>query len=114
MNRLDGKIALITGGSTGIGLTTAQRFAREGATVYITGRRPAELDAAVQTIGPKAIGVAGDVSRLEDLDRLYEQIEREQERLDIVFANAGVAQFAPLGAITEEQFDREFDINVKG
>lgn len=114
MNRLAGKIALVTGGSTGIGFATAKRFAEEGATVYVTGRRQAELDAAVQSIGPKAIGVQGDVSRLDDLDRLYAQIEGEQGRLDVLFANAGGGAFAALGTISEAQFDQEFGSNVKG
>src|SRR5262245_46711136 len=97
MGRLDGKIALITGGNSGIGLATAKRFVVEGATVYITGRREAELAAAVREIGGKVTGVQGDVSDLADLDRLYAQIKREQGRLDVLFANAGIAKYAPLG-----------------
>lgn len=114
MKRLNGKIALVTGGSTGIGLATAKRFVEEGATVYITGRRQAELDVAIKEIGANAIGVQGDVAKLEDLDRLYAQIEKEQGRLDVVFANAGGGAFARLGEISEAQFDQEFGINVKG
>jgi NAD(P)-dependent dehydrogenase (short-subunit alcohol dehydrogenase family) len=113
-NRLEGKITLVTGGSSGIGLATARLFAGEGATVYVTGRRRAELDEAVRAIGPRAIGVQGDISKLNDLDLLYSQIKREQGRLDVLFANAGGGGFARLGEISEEQFDREFGINVKG
>jgi NAD(P)-dependent dehydrogenase (short-subunit alcohol dehydrogenase family) len=112
--KLEGKIALVTGGSTGIGLATAQRFVAEGAYVYITGRRQPELDAAVKTIGSNVTAVQADASKLEDLDRLYAQIEREQGRVDVVFANAGGGEFAPLGTITEEHFDRTFNTNVKG
>src|SRR5580658_7755718 len=113
-NRLEGKIALVTGGSSGIGLATAKQFVKEGATVYVTGRRPAELDEAMRVIGSSAVGVQGDISNLEDLDRLYAQINREKGRLDVVFANAGGGGFARLGEITEEQVDKEFGINVKG
>ena len=112
--RLEGKVALVTGGSSGIGLATAQRFVSEGAYVFITGRRQAELDAAVELIGCDVTGVRGDVSKAEDLDNLFEQIKREKGRLDVVFANAGSGSFAPLGAITEEHFDSTFDLNVKG
>src|SRR5712691_2183823 len=114
MAKLDGKVALITGGSSGIGLATAQQFVTEGAYVYITGRREAELAAAVKEIGRNVTGVHGDVSNLADLDRLFAQIKRDKGKLDIVFANAGVAKYAPLGKITEEFFDSIFDINVKG
>ena len=114
MGKLDGKIALITGGNSGIGLATAKLFANEGAHVYITGRREAELSAAVKEIGKNVTGVQGDVAKLADLDRLFAQIKREKEKLDIVFANAGIATFAPLGTITEEHFDSIFDTNVKG
>ncbi len=112
--KLEGKVALVTGGNSGIGLATAKRFVAEGAHVFITGRRPAELDAAEKEIGSNVTGVQGDVAKLADLDRLFAQIKREKGKLDIVFANAGVAELAPLGEITEEQFDRIFDINVKG
>jgi NAD(P)-dependent dehydrogenase (short-subunit alcohol dehydrogenase family) len=114
MGRLEGKVALITGGSSGIGLATARRFVNEGAYVFITGRRGAEVDAAVAEIGSNLTGVQGDVSNLGDLDRLYAQIKREKGTLDVVFANAGVAKYAPLGTITEELYDSIFDINVKG
>lgn len=112
--RLEGKAAVVTGGSTGIGLGIARQLAVEGATVFITGRRQAELDDAVKQIGPPAIGVRGDVSKLSDLDRLYEIVRSKVSHLDIVVANAGIGEFAPLGAISEESYDRTFDINVKG
>ncbi|MBV8588347.1 MAG: SDR family NAD(P)-dependent oxidoreductase, partial [Verrucomicrobia bacterium] len=114
MNKLDGKIALITGGSTGLGFATADRFLDEGAEVVITGRRQAELDSAVNRLGRNVLGVQGDVSNLADLDRLYARIQKEKGHLDIVFANAGGGSFAPLGGITEEHFDQIFNINVKG
>jgi len=114
MGKLDGKIALITGGNSGVGLATAKRFVGEGAYVFITGRRDAELAAAIKEIGKNVTGVRGDVSNLADLDRLFAQIKREKGKLDIVFANAGVAKYAPVGTITEELFDSIFDINVKG
>jgi NAD(P)-dependent dehydrogenase (short-subunit alcohol dehydrogenase family) len=114
MGKLDGKIALVTGGNGGIGLATAQQFVTEGAYVFITGRREAELAAAVKQIGRNVTGVRGDVSNLGDLDRLFAQIKREKGKLDIVFANAGVAKYAPLDKITTEFFDSIFDINVKG
>src|ERR1700691_5841503 len=112
--KLEGKVALVTGGNSGIGLATAKRFVAEGAYVFITGRRPAELDAAEKVIGGNVTSVQGDVAKLADLDRLFAQIKREKGKLDIVFANAGVAELAPLGEITEENFDRIFGINVKG
>jgi NAD(P)-dependent dehydrogenase (short-subunit alcohol dehydrogenase family) len=114
MGKLEGKIALITGASSGIGLATARRFVSEGAYVFITGRRESELAAAVKEIGRNVTGVQGDVSDLGDLDRLFAQIRREKGRLDIVFANAGVATYSPLGEITEEHYDSIFNINVKG
>ena len=114
MGKLEGKIALITGGSSGIGLATAKRFVSEGAFVFVTGRRAAELDAAVKEIGRNVTGVRGDVANLGDLDRLFAQITREKGRLDIVFANAGVAQYATLGDITEALYASIFDVNVKG
>ena len=113
-NRLQGKVAVVTGGTSGIGLAVAKRFAAEGARVFITGRRQAELDAAVRDIGANATGVRGDVSNLADIDRLYEVVRQTQDRIDILFANAGGGEFAPLGAITEEHFDKTFAINVKG
>ena len=114
MGKLTGKIAVITGGTSGIGLATAQRFVAEGAQVFITGRRQAELEAAVTQVGGTAIGVQSDVSNLADLDRLYDTVTQPAGRLDILFANAGVGEFVPLGQITEAHFDKTFGINVKG
>jgi len=114
MGKLEGKIALITGGSSGIGLATAKRFVNEGAYVFITGRRDRELAAAVGEIGRNVTGVRGDVSNLSDLDRLFAQIKREKGKLDVVFANAGVARYVPFGKITEEHYDSIFNTNVKG
>ena len=114
MGKLDGKIALVTGGSSGIGLAAAKQFVREGAYVFITGRRDPELASAVKEIGHNITGVRSDVSNPADLDGLFAQIQREKGRLDILFANAGVARYAPLGKITEELYDWIFDINVKG
>ena len=110
----EGKIALITGGTSGIGLATARRLALEGATVVVTGRRQPELDAAVKTIGRNASGVRGDIARLEELDALVAAIEERHGRLDILFANAGTGELLPLGAITEAHVDRIFGVNVKG
>src|ERR1700721_2713051 len=112
-NKLKDKIALITGGTEGIGLATAKLFVQEGAYVFITGRRRKELDEAVKAIGSNVSGVQGDVTKLADLDRLYETVQAHG-RIDIVFANAGVAEFAPLGSITEEHFDKLFNLNVRG
>jgi len=114
LGKLEAKVALITGGNSGIGLATAKRFVNEGAYVFITGRRKEELNAAVKEIGKNVTAVQGDVSNLADLDRLFAQIKKEKGKLDIVFANAGVAKYAPLGTITEDFFDSIFDINVKG
>ncbi len=114
MGKLEGRIALITGGNSGIGLATAKEFVNEGAYVFITGRRDPELTAAVKEIGRNVTGVRGDVSNLGDLDRLFAQIKREKSNLDIVFANAGVAKYAPFAEITEEHYDSIFNINVKG
>jgi NAD(P)-dependent dehydrogenase (short-subunit alcohol dehydrogenase family) len=114
MGKLEGKIALITGGNSGIGLATAKEFVSEGAYVFITGRRDAELAAAVKEIGRNVTAVQGDVSNLADLDRLFAQIKREKGKLDVVFANAGVAKYALFGTITEEHYDLIFNINVKG
>jgi NAD(P)-dependent dehydrogenase (short-subunit alcohol dehydrogenase family) len=113
-NKLEGKIAVITGGNSGIGLATAKRFVSEGAYVFITGRRQNELDAALSEIGKNVIGIQGNVSNLADLDRLYNTVKDQKGHLDILFANAGIAQFAPLGEISEEHFDNIFGINVKG
>jgi NAD(P)-dependent dehydrogenase (short-subunit alcohol dehydrogenase family) len=112
--KLDGKIAVITGGNSGIGLATAKRFVAEGAYAFITGRRQTELDAAVKQIGEKVTAVQGDVAKLSDLDRLYDMVKKTRGRVDIVFANAGTAELASLGEITEEHFDTIFGINVKG
>jgi NAD(P)-dependent dehydrogenase (short-subunit alcohol dehydrogenase family) len=115
MSKLTGKIAVITGGSSGIGLATAEQFVAEGAYVYITGRRQKQLDAAVAQIGRNVTGVQGDVANVEDIDRLYAQIAQEKGRIDILFANAGIAsQNALMGQITELQFDLTFGINVRG
>jgi NAD(P)-dependent dehydrogenase (short-subunit alcohol dehydrogenase family) len=112
--KLEGKVAVITGGNSGIGLATAKRFVAEGAYVFITGRRQAELDAAVKKIGENVAGVQGDVAKLADLDRLYATVKAKKGRIDILFANAGIGELAPLGAITEEHFDKTFNTNVKG
>jgi NAD(P)-dependent dehydrogenase (short-subunit alcohol dehydrogenase family) len=117
MKKLEGKVAVITGGSSGIGLATAQRFVSEGAYVFITGRRQSELDAAIKQIDKNnnnVTGVQGDVSNLTDLDRLYATTKEQKGRIDILFANAGVGELAPLGEITEDHFDKTFSINVKG
>jgi len=114
MHRLERKISLVTGGTSGIGLATAKQFVNEGAYVFITGRREPELAAAVKEIGGNVTGVQGDVSNLADLDRLFAQIRKEKGKLDVVFANAGVAKYAPFGQITEEFYDSIFNINVKG
>ncbi|MDF2736563.1 MAG: dehydrogenase, short-chain alcohol dehydrogenase like protein, partial [Nitrososphaeraceae archaeon] len=113
-NKLEGKIAVITGGNSGIGLATAKRFVSEGAYVFISGRRQKELDLALSEIGKNVIGIQGDVSNLADLDRLYNTVKDQKGHLDILFANAGIAQFASLGEISEEHFDNIFGINVKG
>jgi NAD(P)-dependent dehydrogenase (short-subunit alcohol dehydrogenase family) len=112
--KLEGKIALITGGSAGIGLATAKQFVEEGAYVYITGRRQAELDAAVAAVGSNITAIQGDVAKLADLDRIYAQIAKDKGRVDILFANAGFGELVPLGSISEEHFDRLFSVNVKG
>ena len=114
MGKLEGKIALITGGSSGIGLATAKRFVEEGAYVFITGRRESELAAAVQNIRRNVTSVQGDVSKLGDLERLFDRIQQAKGRLDVVFANAAITKYAPLGTITEETYDSIFNINVKG
>jgi NAD(P)-dependent dehydrogenase (short-subunit alcohol dehydrogenase family) len=114
MSKLAGKIALVTGGNSGIGLATAKEFVNEGAYVFITGRREPELAAAESEIGRNVTAVRGDVANLGDLDRLFAQIKREKDKLDIVFANAGAAKYAALGEITEELYDSIFSVNVKG
>jgi NAD(P)-dependent dehydrogenase (short-subunit alcohol dehydrogenase family) len=112
--KLEGKIAVVTGGTSGIGLATAKRFVAEGAVVFITGRRQAELDRAAEEIGPNAVAVRADSSNLTDLDRLYSRVKMEKGRIDILFANAGIGEFATLGEITEEHYDKTFNTNVKG
>jgi NAD(P)-dependent dehydrogenase (short-subunit alcohol dehydrogenase family) len=112
--KLEGKIAVITGGSAGIGLAAAKQFVEEGAYVYITGRHPHELDAAVTAIGSSITAIQGDVAKLADLDRIYAQIGKEKGRVDIVYANAGLGDLVPFGSITEEHFDYVFGVNVKG
>lgn len=112
--RLDGKTALITGGSSGIGLATAKRFVAEGAKVVVVGRGQAKLDAAIAQIGSDAIGISADVTSVADLDRLMSEVKAAVGQIDILFANAGVGSFVPLEKMTEEYFDRCFDANVKG
>ena len=112
-NKLTGKVAVITGGTTGIGLAATKAFASEGAFVYITGRRQAELDAAVAAIGQNATGIQADSTKLDDLDRLYDAVQAQHGRIDVLYANAGGGEMLPLGAITEAHFDQTFDRNVK-
>lgn len=112
--RLKGKIAVVTGGNSGIGLATAKEFVREGAFVYVTARRQAELDQAVEALGSQSKGIKTDASQLDELDALFAQIQAEKDRIDVLFVNAGAASFSPLGSITEEHFDQIFGINVKG
>ncbi|MGN6348179.1 MAG: SDR family oxidoreductase [Candidatus Nitrosocosmicus sp.] len=114
MGKLEGKIALVTGGNSGIGLVTAKQFVNEGAYVFITGRRNSELDTAAKEIGKNVTGIQGDVSKLDDLDNLFAQIKQEKGSLHIVFANAGIAAYTPLDKITEENYYSIFDVNVKG
>ncbi len=112
--KLEGKIAVVTGGNSGMGLATAKRFVAEGAYVFITGRRQRELDAAVKEIGSNVTGVQGDIANLADIDRLYETIKAGKGRIDVLFANAGIGEWVPMGSITEAHFDKTFDVNVKG
>jgi NAD(P)-dependent dehydrogenase (short-subunit alcohol dehydrogenase family) len=112
--KLDGKIAVITGGSSGIGLATAKRFVKEGAYVFITGRRQAELDKAVAEIGSNVTGVQGDVSNLDDLDRLYKEVAAKKGKIDVLFANAGIAEPKPTAAVSPEHYSKTFDINARG
>src|SRR5580704_4875550 len=112
--KLEGKIAVVTGGTSGIGLATAKRFAAEGARVFVTGRRQNELRAAVATIGPRATGVQADSTNFGDLNRLYERVKTDAGRVDVLFVNAGGGSMLPLGSITEEQYDDTFGRNVKG
>ncbi|UVF19314.1 glucose 1-dehydrogenase [Microvirga terrae] len=113
-NRFDNKVVVVTGGTSGIGLATAKAFSAEGASVFITGRRQEALDEAVKTIGGRVTAIRGDMSRLADVDRLYDTVQQKHGQIDVVFANAGGGEFAPLGAITEEHYERTFDTNVKG
>ena len=112
--KLEGKVAVVTGANSGIGLATAKRFAAEGARVFMTGRRKKELDAAVAAVGHNARGIEGDVAKLADLDQLFAVVKHEAGAIDILFANAGLGEFAALGEIAEDHFDRIFDVNVKG
>jgi NAD(P)-dependent dehydrogenase (short-subunit alcohol dehydrogenase family) len=114
MGKLDGKVAVITGGNSGMGLATARLFVAEGAYVFITGRRQAELDKAVEQLGKNVTAVQGDVSNLSDLDRLYAKVKEQKGRIDVLFANAGVGEFGTIGEITEKHFDKIFGINVRG
>lgn len=114
MSNLQGKVAVVTGGNSGIGLATAKELVDRGAFVYITGRRQPELDAAVKQIGKNVTAVQGDTSNLADLDRLYNRIREEKGRIDILFANAAIAEPAPIDAVTEASYDKHFDVNVKG
>jgi NAD(P)-dependent dehydrogenase (short-subunit alcohol dehydrogenase family) len=113
-DKFENKVVVVTGGTTGIGLATAKAFAEEGASVFITGRRQEALDAAVREIGGKVTGVRADMSKLADLDRLYDAVQQQHSAIDVLFANAGGGEFAPLGAITEEHYEKTFDTNVKG
>jgi NAD(P)-dependent dehydrogenase (short-subunit alcohol dehydrogenase family) len=114
MKRLEGKVALVTGGNSGIGLATVKRFVEEGAVVYFTGRRQKELDEAAKAIGSNAIAVQGDIAKLADLDRLYAKIKQEKGHLDILFANAGTFEFLPIEMVSESHFDKQFNTNVRG
>ena len=111
--KLEGKVAVITGGTEGIGLATAKLFVDEGAYVFITGRRQKQLDEAIEAIGSNATGVRGDVAKMADLDHLYETVGKVKGRADIIFANAGVGEFVPFGDVSEEHFDKLLNINVR-
>jgi NAD(P)-dependent dehydrogenase (short-subunit alcohol dehydrogenase family) len=114
MGTLAGKLALVTGGSSGIGLASAEELIREGAFVYITGKKKAELDAAADRLGERCVSIQADISKMEDIDRIYKKIAGDGKTLDVLFANAGGGSFAPLGSVTEEQYDATFTTNVKG
>ena len=113
-DRFLNKVVVVTGGTSGIGLATAKAFSREGASVFITGRRQEALDAAVRAIGGQVTAIRGDIGQLADIDRLYNAVQQKHSQIDVVFANAGGGSFVPLGAITEEHFAATFDTNVKG
>jgi NAD(P)-dependent dehydrogenase (short-subunit alcohol dehydrogenase family) len=113
-SKFQNKVVVVTGGTSGIGLATAKAFAAEGASVFVTGRRQEALDAAVKAIGGRVTGIRGDMANLADIDRLYDAVQQQHAQIDVVFANAGGGDLAPLGAITEEQYQRTFDTNVKG
>src|SRR6201996_8306788 len=114
MGKLEGKVAVITGGSSGMALASAKLFVEEGAYVFITGRRQEQLDEAVKAIGRNVTGVKGDAANLDDLDRLFDTVKREKGKIDVLFASAGKGEPLPLGQITEEHFDAAFDLNVRG
>jgi NAD(P)-dependent dehydrogenase (short-subunit alcohol dehydrogenase family) len=114
MGKLDGKVAVITAATSGMALATAKLFVEEGAYVFVTGRRQKQLDDAVRAIGRNVTGVQGDAGKLADLDRLYDTVKREKGRIDVLFASAGYGEFAPIGEVTEEHFDKTFDLNVRG
>ena len=114
MRTFENKVVIVTGGTSGIGLATAQAFSQAGASVFITGRRKDALDAAVKTIGGRVTGVQADMSKLVDIDRLYDAVQQKHGHIDVVFANAGGGEMAPLGAISEEHYQKTFDTNVKG
>ncbi|WP_454884877.1 SDR family NAD(P)-dependent oxidoreductase [Sphingomonas oryzagri] len=113
-DRFDNKVVVVTGGTSGIGLATARAFAAEGASVFITGRRQDALDAALKQIGGRVTGVRGDMADLAEIDRLYDAVQQKHPQIDVVFANAGGGELAPLGAITEEHYEKTFGSNVKG
>ena len=113
-DRFKGKVVVVTGGTSGIGLATAKAFSAEGASVFVTGRRQETLDAAVRAIGGRVTGVRGDMASLTDIDRLYDAVQQQHAQIDVVFANAGGGEMVPLGAITEDHYQRAFDTNVKG
>src|SRR6202453_3846572 len=114
MGKLEGKVAFIPGGSSGMGLASAKLFVEEGAYVFITGRKQEQIDEAVKVIGRNVTGVQGDAANLDDLDRLFDIVKREKGKIDVLFASAGIGEPVPLGEITEQHFDKTFDLNVRG